>query len=71
MGTNRVKTVELQVGKIKESFEINHAERILSMTNNGGWKLPTDSNYTYDNNGLTVKSNKKTGTKSEEGKPNK
>ena len=65
MGTNRVKTVELQVGKIKESFEISHAERILSMTNNGGWKLPTDSKYIFDKNGLTVKSNKKTGSKPE------
>lgn len=65
MGTNRVKTVELQIGNKKESFEISHAERILSMANNGGWKLPTDSKYIFDKNGLTVKSNKKTGTKSE------
>ena len=67
----RVNKVELQVGKIKESFEINHAERILSMANNGGWKLPTGSKYTFDKNGLTIKRNKRTGTKSEEGKPNK
>tara|TARA_R110000851_G_scaffold322550_2_gene488676 strand:+ start:5734 stop:5931 length:198 start_codon:yes stop_codon:yes gene_type:complete len=65
MGTKRVKTVELQIGDKKESFEINHAERILKMPNNGGWKLPTDSKYIFDTNGLTVKSNKKTGTKSE------
>ena len=65
MENKRVKTVELQVGKIKESFEISHAERILSMTNNGGWKLPTGSKYIFDKNGLTVKSNKRTGTKSE------
>jgi hypothetical protein len=61
----RVKTVELQIGEKKESFEINHAERILKMPNNGGWKLPIDSKHTFDKkNGLTVHTNKRVSKKS-------
>lgn len=72
MATQRVKTVELQVKDTKQSFEIGHAERILRMPNNGGWDLPTDSKYTFDEkNGLTVKSNKRTGPESEKGSTNK
>lgn len=42
-------TVELETadGKIQE-FEINHAERILRMPNNGGWRLPDNSPYQFD-----------------------
>lgn len=61
----RTATVELQVGERVESFEINHAERILKMPNNGGWKLPNDSKYILDNNGLIVRPSKKVSTKSE------
>lgn len=46
---------------IKKDFGIQHAERLLDMgTNiNGGWELPEDSNYLYDEeNGLRVKSDK-------------
>ena len=39
---------------------IDHAERLLRMPRNGGWKLPKDSLYTLGENGLTIKSDKKT-----------
>ena len=55
----RTNTVVLQVGNVKQEFEINHAERILRMPNNGGWHLPDDSNYEMDQqNGIVTKRNK-------------
>lgn len=40
-------------------FAPDHAERLLSLRNNGGWELPKDSPYTYDKkNGLAVKRDK-------------
>ena len=32
----------------QQEFEINHAERILRAPNNGGWKLPDNSQYKFD-----------------------
>ena len=45
---------------LKQEFGIQHAERLLDMGHlNGGWKLPEDSKYHYDEeNGLRVKSDK-------------
>lgn len=46
---------------IRQTFGIQHAERLLDMGTaiNGGWELPKDSNYTYDEeNGLRVKPDK-------------
>lgn len=44
-----------------DEYEINHAERLLRMPNNGGWRLPDDSEYKFDNdNGIGRKRNKKT-----------
>lgn len=56
-------TVTLVVPKhnIKQEFGLEHAERLLDMgtTRNGGWELPNDSNYYYDEeNGLRLKSDK-------------
>ena len=63
----RTNRVVLQVGDKKQEFEINHAERILRMPDNGGWRLPDDSNYQMDEvNGLTSKRNKGKDKKSEE-----
>lgn len=54
----RTNKVILQVGDKKQAFEINHAERILRMPDNGGWHLPEESNYEMDpHNGLTTKRN--------------
>lgn len=56
-------TVTLVVPKygMKQEFGIAHAERLLDMGThqNGGWELPKDSNYIYDEeNGLRVKTDK-------------
>lgn len=55
--------VELIVAKygMKQEFSIEHAERLLAMGEflNGGWSLPSDSKYVFDEeNGLRVKSDK-------------
>lgn len=42
-------------------FEITHAERLLRMPNNGGWRLPDDSQFEFDKeNGLKYRRNKET-----------
>ena len=46
---------------LKHEFGIQHAERLLDMGPhlNGGWKVPEDSDYYYDEeNGLRLKSGK-------------
>ena len=46
---------------LKQELGIQHAERLLDMGPylNGGWELPSDSNYTYsEEDGLRVKSDK-------------
>ena len=63
MRKKKEQTVTLIVPKynIKQEFGIEHAERLLDMGPylNGGWELPSDSNYTYnEENGLRVKSDK-------------
>lgn len=53
---------------IKKEFELTHAERILDLGTivNGGWELPKDSNYYYDEeNGLRLKSDKADSGKTE------
>ena len=50
----------------RQEFEINHAERLLRMPNNGGWQLPEDSPYYFDpKNGIGFKQNKTGNSKSE------
>jgi hypothetical protein len=56
-------TVTLVVPKhgLSQEFGIQHAERLLDMgaQKNGGWELPADSKYRYDEeNGLRVKTDK-------------
>ena len=63
MRKKKEQTVTLVVPKynIKQEFGIEHAERLLDMGAqlNGGWELPVDSNYIYDEeNGLRIKSDK-------------
>ncbi len=36
-----------KLGLTKE-FDVDHAERLLLMRNNGGWQLPSDSNFEFD-----------------------
>lgn len=46
-----------------QEFEINHAERLLRMPNNGGWVLPKDSSYTFSlKNGIGFRQDKKEDT---------
>lgn len=43
---------------MKQEFDINHAERILRVPENGGWKLPDDSSYQFDYyDGITKRTN--------------
>lgn len=52
--------VTLQVGEWLQDFEIDHAERLLAMPDNGGWHLPADSDYQFDKeNGITRKRTQK------------
>ena len=51
-------TVTLVANGVTREFEISHAERLLGMPNNGGWKLQ-DSKYEYVNNGLRRRQDKK------------
>lgn len=43
-----------------EEFEINHAERLLRMPNNGGWQLPEETPFEFSKeNGIRYKTHKK------------
>lgn len=44
--------VELSVGGRKQKFDIEHAERLLKLQNNGGWKL-TDKGFKFNGKALT------------------
>ncbi len=41
----------------RRSFALEHAERMLNMGpfGNGGWHLPVDSKYTYDEENGSIK----------------
>lgn len=55
-----------------QEFEINHAERLLRMPNNGGWVLPANSQYTFNvKNGIGFKHDKKEDTGKEKGSNSK
>lgn len=70
--SKRVNSVILQCGERREEFEVNHAERILRMPDNGGWQLPEDSNFIMDEqNGLTIKRDQKQTEKSGQNPDNK
>ena len=63
-------TVTLVVPKhnMTREFGVEHAERLLDMGEfkNGGWQLPTNSNYVYDEeNGLRLKTDKRDTAKAE------
>jgi hypothetical protein len=45
---------------VTEEYEISHAERLLRMPNNGGWRLPEKSTFEFIDNGIRRKGNKKT-----------
>jgi hypothetical protein len=37
----------------RRDFEVSHAERLLAMPNNGGWQLPKDSPYDYQDGSIS------------------
>lgn len=52
--------------KTSSCFEIEHAERILRMPNNGGWELPINSKYQFNtSDGITIKRNKRDSKKAQ------
>lgn len=59
MKKKEITRVELQAGDLTREFEFSHAERILLMPRNGGWKLPKDSPYKLLKNGLKLKRSEK------------
>ena len=53
----KVNTMRLQGGGRIESFEIEHAERIVRMRNNGGWHIADDEKVEFTKNGFRPKKN--------------
>ena len=54
----KVNTIRLQVGERIEAFEVEHAERILRMRNNGGWHIADDEKVELTKNGLRLRKDK-------------
>lgn len=48
----KVSTIRLQVGERIETFGAEHAERLLRMPNNGGWKIAEDEKVELTENGF-------------------
>jgi len=66
----KLQEIELEANGLRQIFEINHAERLLRMPNNGGWKLPENSDYTFDYyNGIELKRNTGKGTEAGKSQP--
>lgn len=58
--TNELVKLQVKVGsEIRtNSFEIDHASRLLRHANNGGWHLPSGSNFKFSKkDGVTRRSN--------------
>ena len=41
----KITMIELTVNDRRESFGVEHAHQLLLMRNNGGWRLPEDSEW--------------------------
>ena len=54
----KVNTIRLQVGERIEAFEAEHAERILRMSNNGGWHIADDEKVELTKNGFRPRKDK-------------
>ncbi len=55
----KVSTIRLQVGSRIETFGMEHAERLLRMPNNGGWRIADGENKELTKNGFRTKRNRK------------
>ena len=51
--------VTLVANGVERDFDFDHAERLLRMPRNGGWKLPENSKFEFVNDALRSKRNKK------------
>ena len=53
----KITTVKLVVPQhdMEQEFEASHAERLLGMKNNGGWQLPADSKFVFEDGNLRRK----------------
>lgn len=57
--------IELTANDRRETFSVEHAHQLLLMRNNGGWKLPEDSEWTWSaEKGFEKKEGKKSQPKS-------
>jgi hypothetical protein len=66
----KVTMVELISGSgVRRSFEKGHAERILAMgpERNGGWAIPSDSKYQFDeeNDVISIRTDSGSASKTE------
>lgn len=52
-------TVTLIANGVTREFEISHAERLLRMPRNGGWRLPENSKFEFVDYALRYRGNKK------------
>ena len=50
--------VTLVANGVSRDFDFDHAERLLRMPRNGGWKLPENSKFEFVNDALQRKRNK-------------
>ena len=55
----KVTLVTLVANGVTREFEFEHAERLLQMPKNGGWTLPEDSKFEFEDNVLQRKQDKK------------
>ena len=55
----KVTLVTLVANGVTREFEFEHAERLLQMPKNGGWTLPEDSKFEFEDNALRRKQDKK------------
>lgn len=55
--------IDLVVPKygIRQSFVADHAERLLRLKDNGGWQLPEDSEYDFNDGTISRRCKKESG----------
>lgn len=49
-----IKTIKLNAGKVIRDFGIEHAERLLSLKNSGGWSIVDNSKFEFKNGSISV-----------------
>ena len=49
-----IKSIQLTTGKISRSFGIEHAERLLNLKDNGGWRIADSSKFKFENGSISV-----------------